>query len=89
MRYMKAEIMTLQTNLETNYSLGEIVGKSKKMQHLFTQIQTAAAADITVLIQGETGTGKELVAKAIHNNSSRKAAPFVAVKLCCNTSRID
>ncbi len=49
------------------------------MQHVFTQIQTVAAADISVLIQGETGTGKELIAKAIHDNSPRKATPFVAV----------
>ena len=49
------------------------------MRHLFTQIQTVAAGDITVLIQGETGTGKELVAKSIHDNSQRKTGPFVAV----------
>ncbi len=67
------------TELETNHSFGGIIGKNKKIQHLFTRIQTAAAADITVLIQGETGTGKELVAKAIHDNSPRKAGPFVAV----------
>ena len=71
--------MALQTELETNHAFGEIIGKNKKMQHLFTQIQTAAAADITVLIQGETGTGKELVAKSIHANSQRKAGPLVAV----------
>ncbi len=71
--------MALQTKLETNHSSGEIIGKSKKMQHVFTQIQTAAAGDISVLIQGETGTGKELIAKAIHDNSQRKEGPFVAV----------
>ena len=71
--------MALQTELETNHSFGEIIGKQKKMQHLFTEIQTAAAGDITVLIQGETGTGKELVARSIHGNSQRKAGPFVAI----------
>ena len=71
--------MALRTELETNHSFGEIIGKHKKMQHLFTQIQTAAASAITVLIQGETGTGKELVAKSIHGNSQRKAGPFVAI----------
>ena len=71
--------MALRTELETNHSFGEIIGKHKKMQHLFTQIQTAAAGDITVLIQGETGTGKELVARSIHDNSPRKTGPFVAV----------
>ena len=71
--------MALQTELETSHSFGEIIGKSEKMQHLFTQIQAAATGTITVLIQGETGTGKELVAKAIHDNSPRKAGPFVAI----------
>ena len=71
--------MALQNELETNHSFGEIIGKNKKMQHLFAQIQTAAAGDITVLIQGETGTGKELVARSIHDNSPRKTGPFVAI----------
>ena len=76
---MKAGIMALRTELETNYSFGKIIGKKKKMQNLFNQIQAAAAGDITVLIQGETGTGKELIAKSIHDNSQRKAGPFVAL----------
>ena len=71
--------MALQTELETNQSFGEIIGKSEKMQQVFTQIRAAAAGNITVLIQGETGTGKELVAKSIHDNSSRKTAPFVGI----------
>ncbi|MYB00924.1 sigma-54-dependent Fis family transcriptional regulator [Candidatus Poribacteria bacterium] len=71
--------MALQNEFETNHSFGEIIGKNKKMQHLFTQIQIAAAGDITVLIQGETGTGKELIAKSIHDNSPRKAGPFVVI----------
>ena len=71
--------MALQSELETNHSFGKIIGKTEKMQHLFIQIQTAAAGDIAVLIQGETGTGKELVARSIHSNSPRKTEPFVAV----------
>ena len=71
--------MGLQNELETSHSFGEIIGKCKKMQQVFTEIQTAAAGDITVLIQGETGTGKELVAKAIHDNSLRKTGPFVPI----------
>ena len=73
------KIMELQTKLETDHSFGEIIGKSEKMQQVFTEIQAAAAGDITVLIQGETGTGKELVAKSIHDNSQRKTASFVGV----------
>ena len=76
---MKAEVLRLRTELETTYSFGEIVGKSKSMQQTFALMQRAAASDITVLISGESGTGKELVANAIHFNSPRKAAPFVTV----------
>ena len=76
---MKAEVLALRAELETTYSFDEIIGRSKEMQHLFTQIQTAAEGTISVLIQGESGTGKELVAKSIHYNSPRKAGPFVAV----------
>ena len=78
--FTKAGIMALQNEFETNHSFGEIIGKNKKMRHLFTQIQIAAAGDITVLIQGETGTGKELIAKSIHDNNPRKAGPFVVIK---------
>jgi len=76
---MKVGIMASQNELEINHAFGEIIGKTEKMQHLFTQIQTAAAGTISVLIQGETGTGKELIAKSIHDNSSRKEGPFVAI----------
>ncbi len=71
--------MALQPELKTNHAFGEIIGKTQKMQHLFTQIQTATTGTINVLIQGESGTGKELVAKSIHNNSPRKAGPFIPV----------
>ena len=70
--------MASQNKLETSHSFGEIIGKSEKMQHVFTEIQTVAAGSISALIQGETGTGKELVAKSIHDNSPRKEGPFVA-----------
>ena len=76
---MKAEVMTLRTELETIYSFDNIIGKSEKMRRLFARIQRATEGDITVLIQGESGTGKELVAKSIHYNSPRKAGPFVAI----------
>ncbi|MEJ2695262.1 MAG: sigma-54 dependent transcriptional regulator [Candidatus Sulfobium sp.] len=56
-----------------------MVGKSPGMLKVFKDIGKVAPKDITVLITGESGTGKELVAKAIHYNSSRSAAPFVAI----------
>ena len=76
---MTAEVMSLRAELEKSYAFDEIIGKSKSMQQVFSQIQTAAEGTISVLIQGDSGTGKELVAKSIHANSPRKNAPFVAV----------
>lgn len=58
---------------------GNIIGRSSSMQQLYKLIESVAPQDITVLISGESGSGKELVARAIHNNSSRKDAPFQAV----------
>ncbi len=60
------------------YTFRELVGKSSKMQKVYELIIKVAPVDCNVLIQGETGTGKELVAKAIHYHSPRKRAPFVS-----------
>ena len=59
----------------------EIAGKSEVLQEVYNQIRQAAATDIPVLLQGETGTGKDLVAKAIHRESARSTGPFVPVNL--------
>lgn len=56
----------------------EIIGESTQMNHLFSLINKVAQTDITVLIQGETGTGKELIARAIHNKSQRSKGPFIS-----------
>jgi formate hydrogenlyase transcriptional activator len=64
---------------EVNFS--EIVGQSSALRRVFEQIETVASTDSTVLIHGETGTGKELIARAIHNLSLRDSKPFV--KLNC------
>lgn len=58
-----------------------VIGKSKKMQEVYRQIREAAGSSQEVLLYGETGTGKELVAKAIHDLSSRKDKPYVIVDL--------
>ncbi|HEX9884171.1 MAG TPA: sigma 54-interacting transcriptional regulator [Desulfobaccales bacterium] len=57
--------------------LGEIIGKSKKMQEIYELIDLISKSDATVLITGENGTGKELVAKAIHQQSHRHRGPFI------------
>ncbi len=65
--------------LSERYSLENIVGKSRAMQELYSLIELAAASDATILITGETGTGKELVASAIHYRSPRRDGPLVKV----------
>jgi two-component system, NtrC family, response regulator len=69
----------LRSAVETRYSFGNIIGKSKPMQAIFDTIRKVAPANATVLIEGSSGTGKELVAKSIHFNSPRRNKPFVAV----------
>ena len=73
------EIDNLRRRLDQKFGLDQIVGQSKQMKDVFGKIQRAAPVDSTVLILGETGTGKELVAQALHHNSPRKKGPFVAV----------
>ena len=80
---MTAEVLSLRAELEKTYAFDEIIGKSKSIQQVFSQIQTAAEGTISVLVQGESGTGKELVAKSIHANSPRKmllSLPSIALQ---------
>lgn len=69
----------LRSAVESRYSFGNIIGKSKGMRDVFEMIQKVAPSTATVLIEGESGTGKELVAKSIHFNSQRRDNPFIAI----------
>jgi DNA-binding NtrC family response regulator len=71
----------LRRRLDERYGLGSLVGKSRQMVRVYDAVRQIAPSRGTVLIQGETGTGKDLVAQAIHNNSPRRDARFV--KLNC------
>ncbi|HSE57098.1 MAG TPA: sigma 54-interacting transcriptional regulator [Nitrospiraceae bacterium] len=75
------EKLYLEEEIQTSYNFDEIVGESKPLKRLLTQVQTVAPTDSTVLILGETGSGKELIARALHNLSERKGRTFV--KLNC------
>lgn len=77
--YDITEISSLRRQLDAKMQFDKLVGKSQPMVRVYEQIRALARVDSTVLIEGETGTGKELVARAIHNTSNRKAAPFVPV----------
>ncbi len=65
--------------LSTSATFGGALGHSVAMRHLFALLERAAASDVTVLLEGETGVGKEVLARAIHEHSARKDGPFVAV----------
>ncbi|MCD6418921.1 sigma-54-dependent Fis family transcriptional regulator [bacterium] len=67
---------------------GDIIGKSDEMRNVFTLIEKVAPADATVLILGETGTGKELVARAVHERSQRAKKPFVAINCAAITETL-
>ncbi len=76
---MVKENRQLRNTVKFRYRFGNIIGKSKAMQEVFETIRKVAPASATVLIEGESGTGKDLVAKSIHFNSPRQNKPFVAV----------
>ena len=73
------EIRVLRKEVEERYSFGNIIGKNPKMQEVYDLISDVADTDATVLIRGETGTGKELVAKSVHFNSRRRDKTFVSL----------
>jgi transcriptional regulator with GAF, ATPase, and Fis domain len=76
---LQAENIYLQEEIKTEYNFEEIIGKSDPIKKVLRKAEQVASTDSTVLIQGETGTGKELLARAIHNLSPRKNRPLVKV----------
>lgn len=81
----KESIQELKTyykdELLSKYKFENIIGRSTVMQHIFSMLETVAPSNATILVRGETGTGKELIAAAVHNISPRKNGPFI--KLNC------
>jgi DNA-binding NtrC family response regulator len=78
-RRLRSENAYLRSQLEERYQFGGILGRSRPMRTLFQLLDSVAAAPSTILVTGETGTGKEVVARAIHHNSPRRGNKFVAV----------
>jgi DNA-binding NtrC family response regulator len=78
-RQMLQEIRALRREVNKKYAFGNIIGKNYKMQAIYELIKKVSCTDARVFITGETGVGKELVAKAIHFNSFRKNRPFVSI----------
>jgi formate hydrogenlyase transcriptional activator len=73
------EKLYLEEEIRTEYTFEEIVGESPALKRVLSQVETVAATDSSVLILGETGTGKEVIARAIHNLSPRRERTFVKV----------
>ena len=78
-RRLREENTYLRREFRKVHGMGNLIGKSNKMQELFKMIEVVSATNSTVLLTGESGTGKELVAKAIHLNSPRAEESFVSV----------
>ena len=75
----EAEAVYLQEEIKSEHNFEEIIGQSGPIRRLLQQVERVAPTDATVLIRGETGTGKELLARAVHDRSRRKSRPLVKV----------
>jgi DNA-binding NtrC family response regulator len=76
---LRSEVMRLRGEVERRYSFGNLLTRDPAMLKVLERIRTVSDTDSTILITGETGTGKELVARSVHFNSHRKNEPFVAI----------
>ena len=81
---LRAENIYLQEEITSSLGFDEIVGESDVLRSVLTQVDHVAATDASVLLLGETGTGKELLARAIHDRSPRKQRPLVKVNLAAS-----
>ncbi|MEN8264145.1 MAG: sigma-54 dependent transcriptional regulator [Nitrospirota bacterium] len=78
-RKLKSEVMNLKSQVESTYRFSSIIGKSKSMENVFRMVESIKDSSINVLITGETGTGKEVLANAIHYTSQRHYRPFMPI----------
>ncbi len=85
---LEQENVYLRKELAKQFQFHQLYSKNKKMQEIFELIKTVATTDVTVLIHGETGTGKELIARAIHAESLRKDRPFIPVSCASLTETL-
>ena len=78
-RALRRQVLDLRDEVRNAYSFGPIVAESAGMRHVLAEVQQVAGSDVTVLLLGETGTGKELLARALHERSRRAERPFIPV----------
>ncbi|MFA5716679.1 MAG: sigma-54 dependent transcriptional regulator [Desulfobulbaceae bacterium] len=85
---LAGEVRALKQQVSSDAVLGSIIGTSKAMAHLISQVRTVSSTEATVLITGESGTGKELIARAIHANSPRREGRLVTVNCAALTDTL-
>jgi len=85
---LRRQNVALQKQLDEKFGFSNIIGNSKPMHEVFNQLKLVAPTRANVLIVGETGTGKELIARAIHNNSPRKSKPFIPINCAAISSSL-
>jgi len=85
---LEQRVASLESQLDSQTAFGALVGVSRPMRQLFEQITRAAAAPLDVLVRGETGTGKELIAHELHRRSARAGGPFVAINTAAITESL-
>jgi DNA-binding NtrC family response regulator len=78
-KYLRTEVQRLRREVESHYHFGRIIGKSAAMQQVFALTDRLKDSQIDILLTGESGTGKDLLARSLHYQSARKDGPFVAV----------
>jgi DNA-binding NtrC family response regulator len=78
-KHLRTEVRRLQREVEAQYHFDQIVGKSTAMQHVFALLERCKDSQVNILLTGESGTGKDLIARTLHYHSSRKQAAFVPV----------
>ncbi|MBF0259177.1 MAG: sigma-54-dependent Fis family transcriptional regulator [Desulfamplus sp.] len=86
--YLKKENIHLKKRLDQTFSRNDIIGKSKAMTALLNTVELAAPSDANILVTGGSGTGKELIASAIHYNSPRKDMPFIKINCAAITETL-
>ncbi|MBM4348881.1 MAG: sigma-54-dependent Fis family transcriptional regulator [Deltaproteobacteria bacterium] len=87
-RNLKRENINLRNQLKRKYQFKNIIGESPAMQDVFETVEKVADTDSTILILGDSGTGKELIARALHYNSYRREGPFVPVNCAAIPSEL-
>lgn len=78
-QFLHADKIKLERKVMERFNLGRIVGRSKAMQHVIDIASSVAPKNVNILLTGETGTGKEMIAQAIHYNSPRSLKPFIGI----------